>query len=71
MFSPVPAPPQKVTISNHPKKQIIEVKVGESRRLECVVSAAKPAASIIWYRGNVQIKGGDTTIAAISIQGGK
>ncbi|KAL0104755.1 hypothetical protein PUN28_016406 [Cardiocondyla obscurior] len=67
----VTSPPQKVTISNHPKKQIIEVKVGESRRLECVVSAAKPAASIIWYRGNVQIKGGDTTIAAISIQGDK
>ncbi|KAG5319172.1 NPHN protein, partial [Pseudoatta argentina] len=45
--------------------------MGESRRLECIVSAAKPAASIIWYRGNTQIKGGDTTIAAISIQGDK
>ncbi|XP_018378403.1 PREDICTED: nephrin-like isoform X2 [Trachymyrmex cornetzi] len=67
----VTSPPQKVAISNHPKKQIIEVKVGESRRLECIVSAAKPAASIIWYRGNTQIKGGDTTIAAISIQGDK
>lgn len=67
----VTSPPQKVSISNHPKKQIIEVKVGESRRLECVVSAAKPAASIIWYRGNVQIKGGDTTITPISIQGDK
>ncbi|XP_018344602.1 PREDICTED: nephrin-like isoform X3 [Trachymyrmex septentrionalis] len=67
----VTSPPQKVAISNHPKKQVIEVKVGESRRLECIVSAAKPAASIIWYRGNTQIKGGDTTIAAISIQGDK
>ncbi|XP_077276716.1 sticks and stones isoform X2 [Temnothorax americanus] len=67
----VTSPPQKVAISNHPKKQIIEVKVGESRRLECVVSAAKPAASIIWYRGNVILKDGDTTIAAISIQGDK
>lgn len=65
------APPRKVEISSHPNKKKIEVKVGDSRRLECVVRSAKPAASIIWYRGNVQIKGGDTTITPISIQGGK
>jgi len=67
----VPAPPRKVEISSHPNKRVIEVKVGESRHLECVVRSAKPAASIVWYRGNVQIKGGDTTISAISIQGGR
>ncbi|XP_029178858.1 nephrin-like isoform X3 [Nylanderia fulva] len=63
--------PRKVEISSHPNKQVIEVKVGESRRVECIVRSAKPAASIIWYRGNVQIKGGDTSITAISIQGDK
>ncbi|XP_050465209.1 nephrin-like isoform X4 [Cataglyphis hispanica] len=67
----VTSPPRKVEISSHPNKRIIEVKVGESRRLECIVRSAKPAASIIWYRGNVQIKGGDTSITAISIQGDK
>ncbi|XP_076762632.1 sticks and stones isoform X2 [Xylocopa sonorina] len=65
------SPPQKVEISNHPNKKTIEVKVGESRRLECVVRSAKPAASIVWYRGNVQIKGGDTMITPISIEGDK
>ncbi|XP_068966078.1 nephrin isoform X1 [Bombus flavifrons] len=63
--------PQKVEISNYPNKKKIEVKVGESRRLECVVRSAKPAASIVWYRGNVQIKGGDTMITPISIEGDK
>lgn len=67
----VTSPPRKVEISSHPNKHIIEVKVGESRRLECIVRSAKPAASITWYRGNVQIKGGDTSITAISIQGDK
>ncbi|XP_014473522.1 PREDICTED: nephrin [Dinoponera quadriceps] len=67
----VTSPPRKVEISSHPNKKKIEVKVGESRRLECIVRSAKPAASIIWYRGNVQIKGGDTTINAISIEGDK
>ncbi|KAK1125904.1 hypothetical protein K0M31_005440 [Melipona bicolor] len=65
------ARPQKVEISNYPNKKKIEVKVGESRRLECVVRSAKPAASIVWYRGNVQIKGGDTVITPISIEGGE
>ncbi|XP_015186948.1 PREDICTED: nephrin isoform X3 [Polistes dominula] len=74
--------PQKVEISSHPykknldgishsSKNKIEVKVGESTRLECVVRSAKPAASIVWYRGNVQIKGGDTNIIPISIEGDK
>ncbi|XP_014602359.1 PREDICTED: nephrin isoform X3 [Polistes canadensis] len=74
--------PQKVEISSQPfkknldgnshsNKNKIEVKVGESTRLECVVRSAKPAASIVWYRGNVQIKGGDTSIMPISIEGDK
>ncbi|XP_020290195.1 nephrin isoform X2 [Pseudomyrmex gracilis] len=67
----VTSPPRKVEISSHPNNKVIVVKVGESRRLECIVRSAKPAASIIWYRGNVQIKGGDTSITAISIQGDK
>ncbi|XP_076671541.1 sticks and stones isoform X2 [Andrena cerasifolii] len=65
------SPPQEVEISNHPNKQKIVVKVGESKELECVVRSAKPAASIVWYRGNVQIKGGGTTITPISIEGDK
>lgn len=78
----VAAPPQKVEISSHmykkkmdgsghSSKKKIEVKVGESTRLECVVRSAKPAATIVWYRGNVQIKGGDTSITPISIEGGE
>ncbi|KAG7187933.1 hypothetical protein KM043_013897 [Ampulex compressa] len=65
------SPPQRVEISSHPSKDKIKVKVGESRRLECSVRSAKPAASILWYRGNVQIKGGDSSVTPISIEGEK
>ncbi|XP_015436524.1 PREDICTED: nephrin-like [Dufourea novaeangliae] len=65
------SPPQKVEINNHANKKTIEVKVGESRLLECVVRSAKPAATIVWYRGNVQIKGGETNTTPISIEGDK
>lgn len=45
--------------------------VGESRSLECTISMAKPAATIVWYRGNFQIKGGEMTITPVSIDDGK
>ncbi|XP_058810158.1 nephrin isoform X2 [Phymastichus coffea] len=36
-------------------------------KLECTVRMAKPAASIVWYRGNVQIKGGDISVTPVPI----
>ncbi|KAF7993108.1 hypothetical protein HCN44_005889 [Aphidius gifuensis] len=65
------SPPQKVEISSHPNQGKIELNVGESRSLECTISMAKPAATIVWYRGNFQIKGGDMTITPVSIDDDK
>lgn len=65
------ARPQSVQISSHPGQKKIEVKLGESQELTCVVRYAKPAAAITWYRGNTLIKGGDTTITPISIEDGE
>ncbi|KAK0090227.1 hypothetical protein PV325_002297 [Microctonus aethiopoides] len=64
-------PPQKVEISNYPNQNKIELHVGGSRSLECTVSFAKPAATIVWYRGNFVIKGGDTSVTPISIEDDK
>lgn len=65
------APPQKVEISSHPNQGKIELNVGESRSLECTISMAKPSATIVWYRGNFQIKGGEMTITPVSIDDGE
>ncbi|XP_014296084.1 nephrin isoform X2 [Microplitis demolitor] len=65
------SPPQKVEISNYPNQNKIELNVGESRSLECTVSYAKPAATIVWYRGNHAITGGDTNVTPISIEDDK
>ena len=65
------APPQTVEITSHPNKEKIEIKGGDTLTLECTVRMAKPAASIVWYRENVPIKGGDTSIDAIPVADGE
>ncbi|XP_063995244.1 nephrin isoform X2 [Diachasmimorpha longicaudata] len=65
------SPPQKVEVNGHPNHGKIELNVGESKSLECTVSFAKPAATIVWYRGNFPIKGGDTSVTPISIEDDK
>ncbi|XP_047541017.1 nephrin [Vanessa atalanta] len=51
------SPPNAVEIVNHPHNSKLEVKEGEDVVLECQVKNAKPAAKIVWYRGNQEIKG--------------
>ncbi|XP_052747865.1 nephrin isoform X2 [Galleria mellonella] len=51
------SPPTAVEITNHPPNSKIEVKQGETVALECMVKNSKPAAKIVWYRGNVEFKG--------------
>jgi hypothetical protein len=57
VYSLSPAPPNAVEITNHPHNSKLEVKEGEDVSLECLVKNAKPAAKIIWYRNNVELKG--------------
>ncbi|CAH2232970.1 jg8287 [Pararge aegeria aegeria] len=51
------APPNAVEIINHPHNSKLEMKEGEDVVLECQVKNAKPAAKIVWYRGNQEMKG--------------
>ena len=64
------APPQSVEITSHQRNKKIEIKQNESLKLECVVRMAKPAAKIVWYRGNVQIKDGESKVTAVPVADG-
>lgn len=50
------APPTSVDIAGHPHNSKLEVKEGAEVTLECQVKNSKPAARIIWYRGNQEIR---------------
>ncbi|XP_046619486.1 nephrin isoform X3 [Neodiprion virginianus] len=65
------SPPIKVEISNYQDHAKIEAKVGQSYQLHCSVRLAKPAATIVWYRGNVEVKGGASDIESIPTEDDK
>ncbi|KAG5895719.1 hypothetical protein JTB14_025666 [Gonioctena quinquepunctata] len=49
------SPPSSVEILDHSHNSKIEIKENQEFHLECRVRNAKPAAKIVWYRGNVEI----------------
>ncbi|KAL1502300.1 hypothetical protein ABEB36_007466 [Hypothenemus hampei] len=49
------SPPSSVEILDHKHNSKIEIKENQEFHLECRVRNAKPAAKIVWYRGNVEI----------------
>ncbi|XP_066154012.1 nephrin isoform X2 [Euwallacea fornicatus] len=49
------SPPSTVEILDHRHNSKIEIKENQEFNLECRVRNAKPAARIVWYRGNVEI----------------
>ncbi|XP_041985986.1 nephrin isoform X2 [Aricia agestis] len=51
------SPPTSVEIVSHPHNSKLEVREGEDVSLECQVRNAKPAAKVVWYRGNQEMKG--------------
>lgn len=51
----VSAPPSTVEIIDHRHNSKIEIKENQEFHLECRVRNAKPAAKIVWYRGNVEM----------------
>ncbi|VVD03793.1 unnamed protein product [Leptidea sinapis] len=55
------AAPSSVEIVNHPHNSKLEVKEGDDVVMECQVNNAKPAARIVWYRGNQELKGDRVT----------
>jgi hypothetical protein len=53
------APPSSVEIVNHAPNSKIEIEENQEYQLECLVKNSKPAAKIVWYRGNVELKLGE------------
>ncbi|CAH1372536.1 unnamed protein product [Tenebrio molitor] len=49
------SPPSSVEILDHRHNSKIEIKENQEFHLECRVRNAKPAAKIVWYRGNVEL----------------
>ncbi|KAK4873251.1 hypothetical protein RN001_015280 [Aquatica leii] len=49
------SPPSSVEILDHPTNSKIEIRENQEFHLECRVRNAKPAAKIIWYRGNIEL----------------
>jgi len=52
------APPSSIQIEGYAHSSKVEVRENQDLTLKCIVSNAKPAAQIVWYRKNVEYKGG-------------
>ncbi|XP_073986963.1 nephrin-like isoform X2 [Rhodnius prolixus] len=50
------SPPSSIEMVGHAANSKIEIKENEEFTLECLVKNSKPAAKIVWYRGDVEIK---------------
>ncbi|PSN48808.1 hypothetical protein C0J52_25084, partial [Blattella germanica] len=50
------APPSSIEIVDHAPNSKIEIRENQEYQLQCSVKNAKPAAKIVWYRGNVELK---------------
>lgn len=52
------APPAGIEIINHEGSSVNKVEIAEKKavELECRVKESKPAATIVWYRDNVELK---------------
>lgn len=64
-------PPSSVTITNHPNGSSVEVRQSESVKLTCVVSQAKPAAQLKWYRKSVELRPDNVQNSVEESEGGR
>lgn len=58
LLPPVAAPPAGIDIINSQGRAVTKVEIAEKNEveLECRVRESKPAATIVWYRDNVELK---------------
>ena len=47
--------PSSVTLKSREQTETLEVTEGEEVTLDCLVEAAKPVASVIWYKNDRRI----------------
>ncbi|XP_016957416.1 nephrin isoform X2 [Drosophila biarmipes] len=50
------SPPASIEIKGYSHNSKVEVRENQDLQLKCIVANAKPAAQIVWYRGNVEFK---------------
>lgn len=62
LFLSISAPPTSIEIVGHAPHAKVEVRENQELSLQCVVANAKPAAEIVWYRGNVELQPGECAI---------
>lgn len=61
MLHILPAPPASIEIQGYSHNSKVEVRENQNLSLVCVVANAKPAAQIVWYRGNTEYNPGKST----------
>lgn len=59
IFFFITAPPSNIEIQGYGPNSKVEVRENQDLTLTCIVSDAKPAAQIQWFRNNVEIKTGN------------
>ncbi|XP_064471878.1 nephrin-like isoform X2 [Ornithodoros turicata] len=64
-------PPASLTIKDHPNGSSVEVRQSESVTLTCVVSQAKPAAQLKWFRKNVELRPDNVQYSVEDGEGGR
>lgn len=64
----IAAPPSNIEIQGYGPNSKVEVRENQDLTLTCIVSDAKPAAQIQWFRNNVEMKTGNTLITLNSIE---
>ena len=57
-----PVPPTSVEIVDHKVGARIQTRENEEIVLQCVVRNAKPAAEIVWFKRNMEIKFGNNQL---------
>lgn len=58
----IAAPPSNIEIQGYGPNSKVEVRENQDLTLTCIVSDAKPAAQIQWFRNNVEMKTGNNII---------
>ncbi|XP_046676056.1 nephrin isoform X1 [Homalodisca vitripennis] len=62
------SPPSSIEMVNHTANSKIEIRENEEFQLECLVKNSKPAAKIVWYRGQVELKLDKRTDKTIEVE---
>ena len=63
MFALITAPPSSIEIQGYTHNAKVEVRENQDLTLTCVISNSKPAAQIVWFRGNTEYKPGPGKIS--------